>query len=111
MDMHSSTPGQRLALRMAAWAAGLDSGNEIVAWALLRLDDLALARAPHDLPAFHAHAQRMRNTVVPALTVRQVLELDAILDDRAWRDPEADFHHFCAAYATVRHGERSGLAA
>lgn len=103
------TPSHHLAARMARWASGLDHDNDSLLWALLRFDDHVRAPGQHDLRLLHAHAQRMRNTVVPAMAPAQVLELDLLLERSTWRDAEARIHPFAGTYLAHRtFGNRRG---
>lgn len=103
------TPSHHLAVRMARWASGLDHDNDSLLWALFRFDDHVRATGQHDLRLLHAHAQRMRNTVVPAMATAQVLELDRLLERPTWRDADARIRHFACAYLAHRSfGNRRG---
>ena len=56
---------------------------------LVRWKGLLLAEAPWNvgLRELHQASQRLRRLIVPGLSVRQVLALDALLDRPAWADP------------------------
>lgn len=103
------TPSHCLAARMARWASSLDHDRDSLLWALLRFDDHVRAPGQHDLRLLHAHAQRMRNTVVPAMAPAQVLELDLLLERPTWRDADARIRPFAGTYLAHRtFGNRRG---
>lgn len=91
--------------RLAHWVSDLDHNDDTLLWVLLRFDDRIREHLP--MKALHAHAQRMRNGIVPWIGTAQVLEFDAILDDPGWNASSTDPDQFRRAYFSHRRYYRS----
>lgn len=87
-----------LGAELARWVTGLDHTDQVV-WALLRFEDVLLGDRLADV---HLRLKLLRRQLAPRITVSQVLTVDALLDDPAWKDPDADLATFRDAYQTAR---------
>ena len=87
-----------LGAELARWVTGLDHTDQVV-WALLRFEDALLGDRLADV---HLRLKLLRRQLGPRITVSQVLAVDALLEDEAWKDPDADLATFRDAYQSTR---------
>lgn len=87
-----------LGAELGRWVTGLDHTDQVV-WALLRFEDVFLGDRLADV---HLRLKLLRRQLAPRITVSQVLAVDALLEDGAWKDPDAELSAFRDAYRSVR---------
>lgn len=83
---------------LGQWASGLDHTDEAV-WAIMRFEDVLLGER---LSEVFLRLNLLRRQLAPRLSVSQVLALDRLLDEPAWRSPEAELSRFSEAYQQAR---------
>ncbi len=83
---------------LGTWVTGLDHTDQVV-WAVLRFEDVLLGDR---VPDVQLRLKLLRRQLAPRITVSQVIAVDALLDDGAWRDPDADMGAFRESYQGAR---------
>lgn len=87
-----------LGVALGRWASGLDHADEVV-WAIMRFEDVLLGDRLADV---FLRLNLLRRQLAPRINVKQVLEVDRLLDLPTWKMADASFSHFRDAYQENR---------